>query len=140
MFDVTKATFKLSGQKFLTKEQIKTFEKFPLYSQDGEVDALVVAKFFIGSITWYVTECNLQDGTMFGLTVGFDSSELGYIPAKDLCEIVVKPTLPDGSVFPIPVGVERDAFFKPKHFSEIEDEKVKNWYEHWIMTNKYYPL
>lgn len=133
MFDVTKATFKLTGQKFFTSKQVKAFEKFPLYSQDGVVDAKVIAKFFIGRYTWYVTECNLQEGIMFGLTVtGSDRPELGYISAQELCELIVKqPIMMNSKRYTFPIGVERDEHFEPKYFSEIDEEVVQSWFEHW---------
>ena len=78
--------------KLITKELEKTFEKYPIGSQDGlGGDAKVIAKFFnpAGVGTWLITEAEkTEDGDyeMFGYChLGDDEmAELGYVMLSEL--------------------------------------------------------
>ena len=78
--------------KLLTKELEKTFEKYPLGSQEGlGSKAKVIAKFFnpIGTGTWLITEAEkLENGDyeMFGYChLGDDEmAEFGYVCLSEL--------------------------------------------------------
>ena len=61
--------------KLITKEFEALFENYPLYSQDGCKDPLVITKLFIGNITWYLTEYNQESKTAFGYVTGLHEDE-----------------------------------------------------------------
>lgn len=81
----------------MTKELEKTFEKYPIGSQDGKgTDAEVVVKYFnpCGAGTWLITEGEKQedgDWLFFGYYHIFEW-EWGYVLLSDLESI----TLPFG--------------------------------------------
>lgn len=92
--------------KLITKELEKTFEKYPIGSQDGlGGKAKVIVKYFnpIGVGTWLITEAEKQDDNdylFFGYChLGDDQmAELGYVTLKEMEDI----RLPFG------LGIERD--------------------------------
>jgi hypothetical protein len=114
------------NMKLLT-EEIKS--KLPaLYSQERELDPLVVCKFFdpTGSWTWYAyegspvdengyfdTDNEKVDFLFFGLVIGFEP-EFGYFSLNEL--IKAKQGLRGIQALPI----ERDKYFKPCRLSEIK--------------------
>ena len=110
-------TLKESGwQKLITKDVLKNFEKYPLYSQDGKgMDAKVLVKFFGGSAaTWLITEASpTEDGDweLFGYATldGIDW-EWGYVMLSDLQSLRFPP-------FGLPI--ERDMYIG-------KDAKVKD--------------
>ena len=73
----------------MTKELEKTFEKYPLYSQDGKMlEADVVVKYFnpCGAGTWLITEGEKQadgDWMFFGYCHIFEW-EWGYVMLSEL--------------------------------------------------------
>ena len=98
-------------QKIITKAIEKLFEKYPLYSQDGNKDAKVLCKIFnpYGRGSWYITEAQKQengDYRCFGLAKIFEA-ELGYFMLSDLLNTRVK-------VFGMRLPFERDTYFVGK--------------------------
>jgi hypothetical protein len=100
-------------------------KKIPaLYSQDGNADALVVAKFFSPSSnwTWYVTEGEEQgttddgrrDWMFFGLVIGHDN-ELGYFRLSDL----------ESVRGPFGLGIERDIHWTPTSLAKVQNGEVR---------------
>ena len=61
--------------ELITKEFEELFKNYPLYSQDGCKDPLVIAKLFIGNATWYLTEYNQETKTAFGYVAGLAEDE-----------------------------------------------------------------
>ena len=96
--------------KLLTKELEKTFEKYPLGSQEGlGSKAKVIAKFFnpTGAGTWLITEAEkLENGDyeMFGYChLGDDRmAEFGYVCLSELQNLKL----------PFGLTVERDLYMK----------------------------
>lgn len=96
--------------KLLTKELEKTFEKYPLGSQEGlGSKAKVIAKFFnpTGVGTWLITEAEkLENGDyeMFGYChLGDDRmAEFGYVCLSELQNLKL----------PFGLTVERDLYMK----------------------------
>ena len=92
------------GQKLMTEEIRKRIPA--LYSQDGKgEEAIVHAKYFTGSWTWYATEYDHEDtdeelGRCFGKVYSSmcPEGELGYFTLHELAEVGV---------------VERDIHFEP---------------------------
>ena len=81
------------------------FAAFPLYSQDGKgFDAVVVAKYFLGSFTYLATEASKEgDGwTLFGYcTINGSDWEWGY---QNLAELeAIRAT-------PLGLEIERDLY------------------------------
>jgi hypothetical protein len=84
-----------------------------LYSQDGEADPMVHAKFFLpgSGWTWYVTEGQEQEGDFlfFGFVIGLES-EFGYFLLSELES--VRSTLGG-------LPVERDLYFTEGRLTEV---------------------
>jgi len=84
-----------------------------LYSQDGNEDPIVHARFFspYNGWTWLVTEYDGKD-TMFGAVKGQYDWEIGYIDLNEL-----QSTNRNG----LPM-VERDMYFKPMPLSRAKNQ------------------
>jgi hypothetical protein len=84
----------------------------PLYSQEGEAEPTVYAKFFLPGTgwTWYVTEGSPQDEDFlfFGFVVGMES-EFGYFLLSELEEAKT----------PLGLKVERDLYFREGKLTEV---------------------
>ena len=93
----------------MPKTLAKTFAKHPLYSQDGRgFDAIVYAKYFLGSYTFLCTEAIKEgnDWTLFGYaTLNGDDWEWGYQSLNELASLHVGP---------FGFQVERDLYLRPK--------------------------
>ena len=79
--------------------------------QDGTKDFKAVVKLFnpTGNGTWYLSELDPETNTAFGLChLGFP--ELGYVNLDELSNIKVSMGL----------GIERDRWFTPKTFEELQ--------------------
>ncbi|MBQ9340030.1 MAG: DUF2958 domain-containing protein [Paludibacteraceae bacterium] len=92
----------------LTKAIYSLFEKYPIYSQEGNNNARVLCKIFnpYGRGSWYITEAEKQengDYLCFGLVSLFEV-ELGYFMLSDLLNVHVK-------VFGLGLPLERDRGF-----------------------------
>ena len=116
--------------KLRTPEVENLLKNSPLYSQDEKkADALVLCKFFIGSITWYITEGSEEgeDFTLYGLTCNGEEAEFGYISLNELEGIRVKSESKTGKESSITLEVERDLHFQPISLKELakKDETVK---------------
>lgn len=102
--------------KLLTQEILKRLPA--IYSQENEVDPMVVCKFFdpTSTWTWYVLEGEeREDGIIefFGYVVGH-VAELGYFTLADL------ETAKKGMVGFNAIPIERDASFIPCRLSEVK--------------------
>lgn len=111
-----------------TPEVENLLKDFPLYSQDGkEAEALVLCKFFIGSITWYITEGSKEgeDFTLFGLTCNPEGAEFGYTSLNELEGVELEADIGENGT--ITLNVERDLYFKPITLKELakKDEAVR---------------
>tara|TARA_R110000803_G_scaffold32522_1_gene71616 strand:+ start:107 stop:415 length:309 start_codon:yes stop_codon:yes gene_type:complete len=81
--------------------------------QDGTKDFKAVLKLFdpTGASTWYLSELNPDDNIAFGLCdLGVGCPELGYVSLDELSTLKVKMGL----------GIERDLYFTPKTFDELQ--------------------
>lgn len=112
----------------LTKKQKENInKKYPLYSQDGKgMNAICVAKFFVGNWTWYVTEGSYEDGDflMFGIVINGWGDEYGYTSYNELQKLKVEVKTPFGV---LPISVERDKYFEPKPLCKIDEPGLKNF-------------
>lgn len=120
-------TFAVSKQKVFTADQLAKLERLPLGSQDGEKgETMVIAKFFLGSYTWYITELNMSTGEAFGITANEYGAELGYVSILELAKLITRcKIVGDGLNGSLPVGVERDIMFIPTKLADIEDPAVQ---------------
>ena len=104
--------------KLITKELEKKFEKYPLYSQDGQGDkAKIICKFFnpCGVGTWYVMEAEKQednDYLFFGY-VDLLEKELGYFYLSELQNLKL----------PFGLTIERDMYFDTCTLEDIKNGK-----------------
>jgi len=84
----------------------------PLYSQEGEAEPTVYAKFFLPGTgwTWYVTEGSPQeeDFLFFGFVVGMEG-EFGYFLLSELEEAKT----------PLGLKVERDLYFHEGKLTDV---------------------
>jgi hypothetical protein len=95
----------------------------PLYSQEAELDPLVICKFFhpLSPWAWYAYEGSPVDENgyydtnkekvdflFFGWVYG-DFPELGYFSLNEMQEVQV-----------MGLGIERDLHFKPMRLSEVK--------------------
>jgi hypothetical protein len=92
--------------KLITAENIKTFKKFPIGSQEKVEDPKIIVKFFCpwNQWTWYATEAELQedgDWLFFGYVVGLEK-ELGYFVLSELQSVKG----------PFGLKIERDMHFE----------------------------
>lgn len=98
--------------KLLTQKLEKLLEKNPLYSHEDESveNVKILAKFFLGPATWYITEGSLENGDyiFFGLVhIAGNEPELGYFSLSELESLKLNP---------FGLKVERDIYFEPcKH-------------------------
>ena len=94
--------------ELLTKELREQLP--PLYSQEQEVDPLVICKFFTpdSSWTWYPTEFDGQD-VFFWWVVGLER-ELGYFRLSELLH----------ARGPLGLAIERDLHFSPMRLSQVK--------------------
>lgn len=104
--------------KLITAQIEKSIAAHPIYSQEKKgKDAKALCKFFYSGWTWYVTEGNLTDGTLFGVVVnGYGEASFGYFCVDQLQSVRTADGYP---------CVERDIYFKPTKLSEIDDESVQ---------------
>jgi len=97
--------------ELLTEELKKLLP--PLYAQEGDKDPMVYVKFFAvrSNWTWYVTEGQQEedDFLFFGYVIGFER-EWGYFSLSEL----------QSSCGPCGQEVERDLYFQPTRFSEVQ--------------------
>ena len=80
--------------------------------QDGSKDFKAVIKLFdpTGSGIWYLSELDPNTNIAFGLCdLGYP--ELGYVSLDELSNLKVKMGL----------GIERDLYFTPKTFDELQN-------------------
>ena len=84
----------------------------PLYTQEGEADSMVYAKFFMPGTawTWYVTEGSRQDDDVlfFGFVVGLES-EFGYFLLSELESVRSRGGF----------AVERDLYFQEGKLTDV---------------------
>ena len=91
-----------------------------MYQTDGTKtpDKTAYAKFFCGAATWYVFEIDEKTGEFFGhCDLGMGFPELGYASIPELAETLIPA---EQHRRPIPMMVERDLYFEPTKFSEID--------------------
>ena len=82
-------------------------------SQDGTKDFKAILKLFdpTGASTWYLSELDPETNIAFGLCdLGVGCAELGFVSLNELSTLKVKMGL----------GIERDLYFTPKTFEELE--------------------
>ena len=104
----------MARQKLLTKAILKKFEQYPLYSQDGEKDPVVVCKFFnpSGAGTWLATEYDGEDRFFGAVNLGFQCGwELGYFSKSELESVKCGFGL----------YIERDIHFSPMPLSKAKN-------------------
>ena len=98
--------------ELMTAELAQTIP--PLYSTEDNADPTVVVKYFVpwNQWTWYVLEGEQDedgDWLFFGRVKGHET-ELGYFQLSELESIRG----------PAGLGIERDLYFDPKPYSEID--------------------
>ena len=112
-----RSTVKRVSMILLTQQEKEQISKtYPLYSQDGMAEnAICIAKFFIGSWTWYILEGNFENGDfiMFGIVINGVGDEYGYVSLRELEGTNVRG-----------FQVERDLYFEKCPLKNISDEQL----------------
>ena len=73
----------------------------------------------MGSATWLLHSADEAD-TAFGLCdLGFGSPELGYVGMAELEQEVQIPLRSNEGTVQVPIRLERDLYFRPKHGLEV---------------------
>ena len=107
-----RSTVKRVSMILLTQQEKEQISKtYPLYSQDGMAEnAICIAKFFIGSWTWYILEGNFENGDfiMFGIVIN------GVGDVRELEGTNVRG-----------FQVERDLYFEKCPLKNISDEQLQ---------------
>jgi Protein of unknown function (DUF2958) len=102
--------------ELLTAELRKSLP--PLYAQEKNDDPVVYIKFFTpdSNWTWYATEGSEEeeDFIFFGYVMGLEE-EWGYFSLSELA----------CARGPLGLAVERDFYFVPTPFSQIQERKLK---------------
>ena len=74
--------------ELMTKELRNLFKKYPVGSQVGKTDPVVIAKYFdpTGAASWWVTEFDGKDHLFGYATLGFgpECDEWGYMSLNEL--------------------------------------------------------
>lgn len=101
-------------QTIITPQFEALFKDYPIYSQEGNKDPLVITKLFAisGSAAWYLTEYDPETKKAFGYVEGLapGDDEWGYIYIPELEE-----TCLPGTTVPF---IERDLCFQSRPFSQ----------------------
>ena len=104
----------------------QSLRDYPLYSQDSRRrDALCQAVFSIGNIRWYILEGQKdgEDFTLYGIVVGMQSTEYGYMSLNEMADVRV-----DATVYGLGVlEVGQDMDFSPCALSEIRDAELQSF-------------
>lgn len=76
--------------RLLNLQLEKTFEAFPLYSQNGKGrEAMCIAVFKLGNARWYILEGDKEDDDviMFAIVIGLIADEYGYVSLMELSDV-----------------------------------------------------
>ncbi len=117
MSDMRQKTEALDGRRGHKMMTVALAKKAPaLKSQDGKGDeAMVFAKWFFASWTWYAIELDVETGLAFGLVASGLEVELGYF---DIFEL-------GSQVGPLGMLIERDCYFTPCTIAEARAQEAK---------------
>lgn len=97
-----------------TRIQLSKIPK--LYSQEGEKDPKVYMKFFLGPMTWYITEYDSKTQQFFGWVINDnmpDMAEFGYISLRELMALNIHGIEVDREIYGITP-------YSPKRLSEVK--------------------
>ena len=112
--------------KLITKEIEELLKQYPLYSQEETPteEKKILVKFFLPATgwTWYVSEAEKEengDYLFFGYVVGMES-EWGYFRLSDIQGPFNVRMRINGQEMRVPVTTERDLYFDPCLFGELD--------------------
>ena len=99
--------------KLITQEFEDCLINYPLYSQDGVEDPIVIAKLFdpCGSATWFLLEYDPVEKIAFCYVVGLQVDEWVYTSLIEQ----------ESTERPFGSTIERDLYFVQKRFSEAKE-------------------
>lgn len=100
--------------KLITASFKNELKDYPLYSQEGKKDPLVLVKLFHPACagTWFITEYDPNNKMAFGYVTGFGGDEFGYISMEEM----------ESTSLPLGIKIERDIHFKPQLLSKCLKE------------------
>lgn len=108
----TKTAFSVGGRP--AHKWVRASDHLPkLGATEAQTDPMVKVKLFTpwSSWTWFLTECNPEDGEAFGLVQGHEV-ELGYISLSEMASVKGFGGL----------KIERDLHWTPKPLSAVKAE------------------
>lgn len=112
--------------RLLNPQLEKTFEAFPLYSQDGKGrKATCIAVFKLGNARWYILEGDKEgeDVIMFAAVIGLIEDEYGYVSLKELSDIELDLTSQGYGKW----RVSQLSDFKPIELKDIQDKRLQDF-------------
>ncbi|MBL4862509.1 MAG: DUF2958 domain-containing protein [Crocinitomicaceae bacterium] len=125
--------------KTLSQDIERLMKDYPLYSQDGLKNPLVVVKLFsiASEGRWFLTEYDPKTQEAFGYVTGLGHDELGYTSISELESLIVpklsfiepiggKIETIDVSKHKVP-AIERDISFEPIPIWDLFPQLKKMW-------------
>ena len=112
--------------RLLTPQFEEAIKDYPLYSQDDKKrDAICVAIFAIGNVRWFILEGSKDedDTRLFGIVIGLQEDEYGYISLNELSDIELDLTAKGYGKH----RVTQLTNFQPRPLKEINDIRLKRF-------------
>lgn len=120
----------------LNTPQLKeALKNYPLYSQDGKgKEAICCAVFVLGRIRWFILEGSDEDGDtiMFGIVIGLQEDEYGYVSLNELSEIEIDLTSKGLGKY----RVTQLPNYRPRPIGELNDIRLKRFLAKFKDTDK----
>ncbi|MBD5357709.1 MAG: DUF2958 domain-containing protein [Bacteroides sp.] len=112
--------------RLLTPQFEEAIKDYPLYSQDDKKkDAICVAIFAIGNVRWFILEGSRDedDTRLFGIVVGLQEDEYGYISLNELSDIELDCRKHGYGI----LRVVQVPYFKPCPIGKIADKRLQKF-------------
>lgn len=113
--------------RLLNPQLEKTFEAFPLYSQDGKGrEAMCIAVFKLGNARWYILEGDKEDDDviMFAIVIGLIADEYGYVSLKELSDVVLDLSSQGYGKLQVSQLID---YIKPIALKDIQDKRLQDF-------------
>ena len=112
--------------RLLTSQFEEAIKGYPIHSQDDkEKDAICVAVFAIANVRWFILEGSKEDNDtcLFGIVVGLQEDEYGYISLNELSDIELDYREQGFGI----LRVVQVPYFKPCPIGKIADKRLQKF-------------